>query len=263
MDIIAQGQFSEGYARVVAYDELSATLKYGFIDQSKQLVIPLEYFLSTDWTQSRAFSTKQITDEFLSLTEYDFHNGKCLVFKGSQEGVIDKVNRIVVPFDNYRITLGNPFHIRDTYICSYEKGDVLVSRSGNITKLYESMHPITKDRLKMSNSPEELGILDWSGKEIVHPHLNKILNMDDKYFTYSLNGYTGIGNLMDGSVVLPSIYNSIEFKFFEILLELNDERFKLKITDLPNYSKKIRSHVEENEDFYMHQYGKVPSIDKV
>ena len=103
---LAQGKFSEGYARVVGTQinivNYREKLNYGFIDQSKQLVTPLEYNVPSGIDYR----------EFLDLTEYDFHNGKCLVFKEDKEGIIDKVNRVVIPFDDSMMSAEEPPWLR-------------------------------------------------------------------------------------------------------------------------------------------------------
>jgi len=259
---LAQGKFSEGYARVVSTQinivNYREKLNYGFIDQSKQLVTPLEYNVPAGIDYM----------EFLDLTEYDFHNGKCLVFKEDKEGIIDKVNRVVIPFDNYRITLGNPIHSRDSYICSYVDKDILVSRAGKLTKSYENIYPLIEGSdllIIVAETGGPKGLLNWFGEEVVKPSLLKITAIPKtNYFIYrDLEDCWGVGNLEDGAVVLPAIYNTIDYFSDRLVLALTDSEVKLKINELPQYSKKIISHVKHNEDFYINQYGRVPSIDKV
>jgi len=144
----------------------------------------------------------------------------------------------------------------------------LVSRAGKLSKSYENIYPLigwTDLLIIVAEAKGPKGLLNWSGEEVIKPSLLKITAIPKtNYFIYQdLEDCWGIGNLEDITVVLPAIYNTIDYFSGGLVLALTDNKVKLKINELPQYSKKIISHVKYNEDFYINQYGRVPSIDKV
>lgn len=211
--------FSEGMAKIFRKG------KYGFIDTTGKVAVPMEYEESRDYFREGLAAVKKggkwgyvdtsgrevippLFDEAGS-----FYEGLAWVGQNNKFGYIDRTGTVTIPIQYDVVS-----NFQDGMASVDKEGKTqLIDRSGNEVSLgadYDYVLGFSEGLGIVVNEEygdDLYGIIDLSGKEIVQPKYDHILDFHEGKARVQLNGVWGFIDQTGQEIVKPQYYEASDF----------------------------------------------------